>query len=826
MSTRPTVLSTPAATVGATAAVELTVLVARLDLAAKVRLLTGASPFVLAAEPAVGLRPVATSDGPLGVRGLTVLEGDVTALLPDATLQAATWDPAVAAEVGAVLADEARRLGVQVVLGPTVNLHRSPLGGRLFECFSEDPLLSGVMAAATIRAMQAGGVAAVVKHLAANEAETDRDTVDNRVSESALRETYLLPFEIAVTDGGVWAVMAAYNRVNGESATESRHLLTDVLRRDWGFDGLVVSDWSATRSTAAAGAGLDLVMPGPRGPWGEALAEDVRSGRLPEQVVDEHVRRVLQLARRVGALESAPAGRGVPPGPASLERRGQLTRLAARGMTVLTNRGAVLPLAGQGRIALVGRHALETVGMGGGAAHVTPPHVVSVADALRTRLGELVTVTDGVAVRSTPAPADRGLVTTGAGSPGLDLTVLDADGAVLQSAAGVTSLVPGGDDALPRPPARVLLRGRLVVGGELRVGTLGAGNWRVRVGEYTWTHAVAPSTTLAADFLAPPAWTTDARLEAGAEVDIEVELGEPDAAGMSPKIGFIAEPAARPVAQVLADAASAARCADVAVVVVGLTDAEECESVDKSTLALPGHQDALVHAVAAAATRTVVVLNAATPVLMPWLDEVDAVLVAGLPGQEAGAAVAAALLGDVEPAGRLVTTIPASDGATPAWSVTPVDGQVVYREGSAVGYRGHVAGLAPEPAFWFGHGLGYGSWEWSDPEATARPGRPPAVSVLVRNTSGRTSREVVQVYLRPVEADQPVRLVGWAGVEVPAGESARVVVEPDARVWRRWDDATGRWAPLAAGGRLLLARGLGDVRVELAVPDGVTVPVG
>ena len=198
----------------------------------------------------------------------------------------------------------------------------------------------------------------------------------------------------------------------------------------------------------------------------------------------------------------------------------------------------------------------------------------------------------------------------------------------------------------------------------------------------------------------------------------------------------------------------------VAVVVVGLTEEEETGAVDKSTLRLPGRQDDLARAVAATARRTVVVVNAATPLLMPWLDDVDAVLWAGLPGQEGGHAVAAALLGDIEPAGRLVTTFPAADGAAPAWSVTPVDGRLDYREGPFIGYRGHHAGQAPSPACWFGHGLGYGTWEYADAHVLPGGGAP-TVRVTVINTGHRDSREVVQVYLRPAEPDHPVRLVGW-----------------------------------------------------------------
>ncbi len=277
---------------------------------------------------------------------------------------------------------------------------------------------------------------------------------------------------------------------------------------------------------------------------------------------------------------------------------------------------------------------------------------------------------------------------------------------------------------------------------------------------------------------------------------------------------LVVRPVAPPVEEVLYAARAAAAGADVAIVVVGLTEEQETEAVDKATIALPGEQDALVRAVAAAARRTVVVVNAATPVLMPWADEVDAILVAGLPGQEGGHAVAAALLGVIEPAGRLVTTFPAADGAAPAWEVVPTDGDLRYEEGTFIGYRGHYAQQAPAPAFWLGEGLGYSTWDYT--EAELLPGAAsPAVRVRLTNTGERDSREVVQVYYEPQTDNQPIRLVGWATAQVATGASTTVDVSTDARLWRRWDRHAGRWGEPLAGGRLLVARGLGDIRADL-----------
>ncbi|MFD7433740.1 glycoside hydrolase family 3 C-terminal domain-containing protein [Streptomyces sp. NPDC059861] len=315
-------------------------LLGKLTPRARASLLRGATIWRTRAEPAVGLREMVLSDGPAGVRGESWDERHTSVLLPSATALAATWDDALVERLGGVLAAEARRKGVDVLLAPTLNLHRSPLGGRHFECFSEDPYLTARIGAALIRGVQAHGVAATAKHYVANDSETDRLTVDVRVGERALREVYLAPFEAAVA-AGVRLVMAGYNAVNGTTMTASE-LLTDPLKSEWGFDGVVVSDWGAVRGTVdTARAGLDLAMPGPDGPWGEALARAVAEGEVPESAVADKARRVLRLAARVGAL--AGEGPSAVPRRGTREVRALARRAVAAGTVLLANRG-VLPL--------------------------------------------------------------------------------------------------------------------------------------------------------------------------------------------------------------------------------------------------------------------------------------------------------------------------------------------------------------------------------------------------------------------------------------------------------------------------------------------------
>ena len=297
-------------------------LVAMLTLAEKVLLLTGADSWRTQGAAALGLRPITTSDGPAGARGVIKDERFPSSSLPCPSALGATWDTELVREVAAALGAEARSKGVDVLLGPTINLMRTPLGGRGFECFAEDPVLTAVLAVEYVRGLQGAGVAATVKHYVGNDSETERWSYDARIAENVLRELYLPPFEACVREAGSMLVMAAYNMVNGVPMTEHERLLKDVLKGEWGFDGVVTSDWHAARSTTATAlATLDLSMPGPDGPWGELLAQAVADGAVRPAVLDDKVVRLLRLARRVGALGGAADAPGPPADPQFIDPR-------------------------------------------------------------------------------------------------------------------------------------------------------------------------------------------------------------------------------------------------------------------------------------------------------------------------------------------------------------------------------------------------------------------------------------------------------------------------------------------------------------------------
>ncbi|MFF3485675.1 beta-glucosidase [Streptomyces sp. NPDC002701] len=797
---------------------ELTRLLDKLDLDQKVRLLTGTTNWRTADEPAVGLRGMTMSDGPAGVRGPTWDETDTSLLLPCASAIGAMWDDDLVGELGSVLAAEARRKGVDVVLAPTLNLHRSPLGGRHFECFSEDPELTGRTGAALVRGIQAHGAAATAKHYVANDSETDRLTVDVKVDERTLREVYLAPFEAAVR-AGVWLVMSGYNRVDGVPLTESP-LLARPLKDEWNFDGVVVSDWGAVRSTeASARAAQDLVMPGPAGPWGDALVRAVEDGRVPSAVVDDKAGRLLRLADRVGALHRPTT----LPTPPRQEARALLRRAVAAGSVLLGNRG-VLPLdpATLTSVAVIGAHAAEPRVQGGGSAAVHPHRVTTPLDALRADLAGTARVVHapGPALTAPPplsAPACRDPHT---GRGGVRLRVLDGDGRELYAGHHRTGrrLEP------PLPPgARTVEISALLhpgTGGEWTFGVGGFGRMTLTVDGHPVVDGVFPcvSDDPAVVHVSPPCHYGTARLTAGRPVLVLARRELADGTGRATLV--TAAPPRPDPAAAIREAAEAARTADVALVFVGTTPDSESEGRDRTTLALPGHQDALVRAVTAANPRTVVVVNSGAPVEMPWRADAAAVLLTWLPGQEAGSGLADVLFGRTEPGGRLPTTWGTCLADTPVTTTRPEEGVLRYGEGLHIGHRAWLR-AGRRPAYWFGHGLGYTTWAYRAAAVSApAQGGVRTVSVRVRNTGRRRGREVVQVYLaRPASAvERPYRwLAGYAAVEAAPGETATAVVRIPDRALRHWSTEERGWRTEPGGYEVHVGPSAGELPLTASV---------
>ncbi|KOX18289.1 glycoside hydrolase family 3 protein [Nocardiopsis sp. NRRL B-16309] len=796
---------------------------AALDLEGRVRLLSGDSMWSIAANPAIGLGRLVMSDGPVGVRGERWTPDDPSIQLPSPTAIAATWDRGLVREVGRLLAQEARRKGVHVLLAPAVNMHRSPLGGRHFETFSEDPYLTGEIGTAYVLGVQDGGVGTTVKHFVANDSETDRFTVDVRADERTLREIYLAPFESIVRGARPWGVMAAYNKVNGVTMTEHTEL-NSVLRDEWGFDGFIVSDWTAARDTVRdCLAGLDVAMPGPNTVYGQHLLDAVRDGRVPEKAVDALARRVLLLAARVGLLEGADPVVAPRDRPAGLDGRAVAREVATRSFVLLRNEGA-LPVEPRSvdRVALIGLAASEARTSGGGSASVFAERTVSPLEGLRAALPDGVELTYAVGTDPRASlPAVEAPMTA---------TFHAADGRVLAreplpdgTARWIGELPEGVTNA---ELDRIEVSGDFVpaASGDHVFGVSGAGRYRLTVGERVLFDGDLDfeGDDPAAAMFDPPATTAVIPLTEGEKVNVRVVKAHQDLGmGDFAFIGFTLTHRA-PMAgddELIEEAVAAARDADVAVVVVATTADVESEGFDRSTLTLPGRQDELVARVAEVNDRTVVVVNTGAPVTMPWRDDVSGILLTWFGGQELGGALADVLLGRRDPSGRLPTTWPAREEDVPVLGVAPDQGALDYAEGVFVGYRAWDRAGA-EPAFCFGHGLSYTTWRYDAVHVDLTDGDDLAVvRVRVTNTGDREGHEVVQAYLAPREpGGRPARvLAGFATVRAEAGASAEAEVTVPRSAVRRWAEDADEWEFVPGGYDLLVGRSSADTRLTARI---------
>ncbi len=739
----------------------------------------------------LGIPPLKVTDGPSGARGKQ-WSGRPSANFPCGTALGATWNPALVHEVGVRLGIETKRKQAHALLAPTVNIHRHPLAGRNFECYSEDPHLSARIAVGYITGVQSQGVACTVKHFVANDSEFERMTISSELDERTLREISLVPFEAAVTEAETWAVMTAYNRVHGEYCSEHADLLR-LLRDEWHFDGVVMSDWYGTHSTAeAANAGLDLEMPGPPQWFGPKLADAVRAGEVAESTVDEKVKHVLALLERTGRLDDVglhdeeciddPADRAVA------------RQAASESFVLLHNDGNALPIASDAvrTIAVIGPNADAIVIQGGGSARVTPHPPVSPLAGLRARLE----------VAGVEVAYERGCFSSKR-TPILDEKLLDGLLRVEYYAGREREGAPVKVDTMPS--ARMQYLGSAGDGVpddfSLRMtGTVVA----TEDGAWVFTLVQAGRARLHLDgALVVDNWNptgrSDAFFGAGSEEasgTIDLTAGERHSIDIefvgAPGFGGLEVGCRPPALEDLMDRAVAlAQRADAVICVVGTDHDWETEGRDRNMMTLPAPQDELVQKIVAENSRTIVVLNAASPVEMPWCDDVGAVIQAWFPGEEWGNALADVCSGDVSPSGKLPTTLPYRLEDTPAYTSYPGErGKVYYGEGVFCGYRWYDT-RDIRPRFPFGHGVSYTTFALSEPTFDGS-----AVRLRITNTGAMRGAEVVQCYVHDVEATvaRPTQeLKAFKKVWLDPGASEDVALELDDRAFAFWDVAARAW---------------------------------
>ena len=823
----------PADGAGASPRARAEALLRRMTLEEKIAYVGGDRSFYIRAVPRLGIPEIKMADGPAGCRNW----GPSTAY-PSAVGLAAAFDGALAERVGGALGRDCRARGVHLLLAPGVNIQRSPLNGRNFEYLGEDPFLSGKTAAAIIRGVQAEGVLATVKHFAANNQEWDRNHVSSEVDERTLREIYFPAFERAVREGHVGAVMSAYNLLNGTYCTHDAWLLKDVLEGDWGFEGFVMSDWSAAHDPAGtANGGCDLEMPSGEQMNERTLLPLIAQGRVATGTLDDKVRRILRAVVAAGFLDRKQQRDDIPrDDPGSVE-----TALAAarESIVLLRNEGALLPLdrTRLKRIAVIGPNAHPAVWGGSGSAFVTPLHAVSLLDAItRGAGGAQVVHHPGVRQPSDAARLGRPFVGPVrqevfagkdlSGKPVLVTSVDRIDFAPEEGAAPAPGLGSEhysirwtGEGSAPRA-------------GRYQVVTNADDGIRVRV-----------DGRLVIDDWHDHAPTVDtARLELAAGKHAIVVEYYQGTLGAVAQLGFGPETQARQALTGGAEVTALAHHADIVIVAVGFGQSAdtgsagaaykpfwppdwarkagvvEAEDSDRP-FALPPAQIETVRLAALANPRTIVVVNAGGAVdLAPFADRVRALVWAWYPGQEGGRALAEVLFGEVSPSGKLPVTFARryEDYPSAPYYNLVQGGKTPYTEGVFVGYRGFDRS-GVEPAFAFGHGLSYTSFAYADPAVAPAAGGAATVSLTVRNSGLWAGDEIVQVYVAPPPGRvprPPQELKGFARVSLSPGESKRVSITLEPRAFAYWDQAAKGWAVEGGAYEIRVGASSRDIRLR------------
>ncbi|MEE4539924.1 MAG: glycoside hydrolase family 3 C-terminal domain-containing protein [Erythrobacter sp.] len=769
----------------------------------KIALLSGQDFWTLPAIERLGIPALRMSDGPTGLRSTN---SDPATVFPVGTALAASFNPSLVSEVAAAIGREAIGHGVDVLLAPGINIQRTPLGGRNFEYYSEDPVLSGTIGVAYVKGVQSEGVGTSVKHFAANNQEHRRMDGSSDVGERVLREVYLPAFEQVVREAAPWTVMSAYNRINGVFCSQNDWLLNGVLKGEWGFDGVVVSDWGAAKDTAGcAVGGLDLEMPGPARVFGAALKQVVAAGDVSEEVIDHHALRILRLIERCGLLDGNPKqARAETHGPA---HRDLARKAAAEAMVLLRNEGGVLPLGTSGKLAVIGALADFPAIQGGGSSQVTPERIISSLDGLREALpaDTQITFERGIDSELRIPVINPCLLATATGEPGLVARYFASPYFTGKPALeqvetwfaklGFGAAAQTGDDAAFSAEWAGVLRPRFTGRHTFEILHSNPEVWLEIDGKRLVGETTPRETEMLFMILPLNRRQVSVDLEVGRDYPIRIRYAQPAAGSI--RAFNIFEVKLREPAPDRDAAIAAARNADVALVFVGPGTTAETEGMDRTSMRLPGEQNALVEAVVAANPNTVVLVNSGGPVEMPWADKVKAILQCWLPGQEGGRAIADVLTGAVNPSGKLPVTFPRRYEDNPTFLHYPGGAHVHYGEGLFVGYR-HYEAAGIEPLFAFGHGLSYTSFALSDLEAPdlAEAGTDITVTCNLTNTGQQTGGEVVQLYLEhlnPAETMPLRQLKAFAKQQLAPGEKTRVALTVPARAFAWYDVDAGQW---------------------------------
>jgi beta-glucosidase len=797
-------------------------LLKQLSLEEKVDLIGGVDDFYIRDIPHIHLPRLKMSDGPIGVRnyGASTAFGGVG--------MAAAWDPELAQRVGTVIGQDARARGVHFMLGPGVNIYRSPLNGRNFEYFGEDPFLAARTAVAYIEGVQSQGVSSTVKHFMGNNSEFDRHNTDSIIDERTMREIYLPAFEAAIKEASVGSVMDSYNLTNGTHLTQDGFLNTDIAKKEWGFQGIMMSDWDATYdAVGAANGGLDLEMPSGKFMNRTLLLPAIRAGKVSEATIDDKVRRILRTAIRFGWMDRDQTDTSI----SRFNAGGDQVALegARSGMVLLKNDNNLLPLD-KGKIksiAVIGPDAHPGRPVGGGSGEVQPFATVSFLQGIANYLGAGAKVYYAAGIPTLEEMAGQTKFTTEANGGEAGLKAEFYDNANLSGEPGIERAVkkaiydPATAEGMAVNDVSIRWTGYFTptVPGDYLTFVQGPGEnggYRLYVDKKLviddWTQAFAFFSEVKISLQPGPH-----------QIKLEYFLKK----GWGKQrltFGIV-----RPEELVSAEAKAIASRADAVVLAVGFDQSIEGESADRR-FGLPVGQDDLINQIAAVNKNTVVVITSGGGVDMnAWVDHVPGIFEAWFPGQEGGAALAQLLFGDFSPSGRLPMTFdrrweenPAHDTYYPKGG----DKKVVYTEGVFVGYRGYdKSGV--KPLFPFGYGLSYTTFAYKNLTITPSMSadQPAEVHFEITNTGSRPGAEVAQVYLGDSHSSVPrpkKELKGFAKISLAPGETRQVTVKLDRRAFAYYDVKSHDWKVEPGDFDVYVARSAAQVELtgKVAVKTG------
>lgn len=800
-------------------------LIQDLTLREKISLMSGFNSWYTNKIDRLGIPSIKMSDGPNGVRGDSN-SGKSSACFPCAISIGSTWDMDLINQLGIALGEEAKVKDVDVLLGPTINIHRHPLGGRHFESFSEDPFLTGKIATEYVKGVQSQDVAACLKHFIGNDTEYERHLVSSNIDEKTLREIYLLPFEMGIKEGNAQVVMSAYNKLNNIYCSSHKELLIDILKDEWGFDGYVVSDWGAALETEEnAKGGLDLEMPGPGNVWGDQLFAAVSEGKVEEELIDDKVRRILNIANFSKRFEN-PTNKPEQSNN-SEEHRRLLKKAAASGMVLLKNND-LLPLKSNVKnLAIIGPNAKEAQIIGGGSASLKPHYQAHPLEAFQNKLGDHTNISyaKGCHTHKFLPRVNEGFMDDKEGflveyfeGSNFDENLLVQEHLIGNKFWVFEGFAKDVIAKFERPDISVRFSCAYTpdISGQHEFEIFGIGKARLFIdGEELIDNWTETSPGEAFFSFSSDSKRALVNLIEGTTYQLEIRY---KFEGNFPAI-YIGCQAPDKV-NLFDEALEVASAADQVILIVGTNSDWETEGNDRSDFNLPVNQNHLIEEVLRVNPNTLVVLNTGSPVKMPWADKAEAIMQTWFAGQEFGNALVDIITGEINPSGRLPTSFPKNIEDTPAFNSYPgKDLQMNYDEKLLVGYRWYdkknIKTLFP-----FGHGLSYTNFEYSDLEVDVRATNMASCKFSVRNTGQVAGIETAQCYVsfKTIDDSEPEKtLQGFSKIALNPNDESSVEINLNSRNFSSWNVAKRSWEVRAGSYEILIGSSAENILLQTTI---------